>query len=100
MWIKSNVKLTSLLIHPRYLGKNLAQKMFIFCPQILRSLFFARIWIFFFFKYLDVCVGNTLFVHDTPYKILVNGPYNVIFVETFDSFIRDNHNYLLGVVLP
>jgi len=47
-----------------------------------------------------VHVGNTLLVHDTSYKSLSNGPYNVIFVKTFDSSIGDNNNYLLGAILP
>jgi hypothetical protein len=41
-----------------------------------------------------------LFVDDTLYKVLSNGPYNTIFVETFDSSIGGNNNYLLGDVLP
>jgi hypothetical protein len=45
-------------------------------------------------------VGNALLVYDTSYKSLSNGPYNVIFVETFDSSIGNNNNNLLGVVLP
>ncbi len=46
-----------------------------------------------------MCVGNTLLVYDTPYKSIFNGPYNVIFVETFDSSIGDNNYYLLGAIL-
>jgi hypothetical protein len=42
---------------------------------------------------------DTLLVHGTLYKNLFNGSYNVIFVETFDSSIGDNNNYLLAVVL-
>jgi len=51
-------------------------------------------------KYSNVCVGNTLLIDNTPYKSLFNEPYNVIFVETFDSSIGNNNNYLLGSVMP
>jgi hypothetical protein len=61
-------------------------------------MFFTRIWIF-FSKYLDACARNTLFVDNTPYKSLFIGPFNVIFVKTFENFVRDNNNYLLGALL-
>jgi len=99
MWMKSNVKPTLLLICPRYLSRNLAQKMLIFCFRILKSIF-SQEFGWFFQKNSDAHVGNTLLVHDTLYKSLSIGPYNVIFLETFDSSIGDNKNYLLGVVLP
>jgi len=43
MWTKSNVKPTLLLICPRYLSRNLAQKMLIFSFRILKNMFFTRI---------------------------------------------------------
>jgi hypothetical protein len=100
MWIKSNVKPTALLICPRHLGRNLAQKMFIFLSSNLDKPVFHKNLGVLFIKYSDACVGNTLLVHDTLYKSLSNGPYNVIFVETFDSSIGSNNNYLLGAILP
>jgi hypothetical protein len=45
-------------------------------------------------------VENTLLIDNTPYKSLFNEPYNVIFVETYDSSIGDNNNYLLGIIMP
>jgi hypothetical protein len=54
----------------------------------------------FFSKYLDAHLGNTLLVDNILYKSLFNGPYNVIFLETFNNSIGDNNNYLLGDVLP
>jgi hypothetical protein len=94
MWIKSNVKPTLLLICPRYLGKNLAQKMFIFWSSNFEKLVFHKNLGFVFFNNSNARVGNTLLIHDTSYKSLSNGPYDVIFVETFDSSIGDNNNYL------
>jgi hypothetical protein len=46
-----------------------------------------------------VHVENTLLVDNTMYKSLFNGPFNAIFVKTFDSYVRDNNNYLLGAIL-
>jgi hypothetical protein len=40
-----------------------------------------------------------LLADDTRYKSLFNGPFNVIYVETFEKFGKDD-NYLLGNVLP
>jgi hypothetical protein len=54
----------------------------------------------FFTKYSDVRVENTLLVDNTMYKSLFNGPFNAIFVKTFDSSIRYKNNYLLGAILP
>jgi hypothetical protein len=39
-----------------------------------------------------------LLVDDTPYKSLFNGPFNAIYVKTFEKFGRDD-NYLLGTIL-
>ncbi len=33
------------------------------------------------------------------HKNFFNGPFNAIFVKTFENFVRDNNNYLLGVLL-
>jgi hypothetical protein len=52
-----------------------------------------------FKKYSDVCVENTLLVDNTMYKSLFKGPFNAIFVKTFDSSVRDNNNYLLGAII-
>lgn len=42
---------------------------------------------------------NTLLVDNTRYKSLFNGPFNAIFVKTFENSIRNINNCLLGVVL-
>jgi len=39
------------------------------------------------FKYHGIHVCNMLFVDNTPYKILFNEPFNVIFLQSFDGFI-------------
>jgi hypothetical protein len=40
-----------------------------------------------FSTYLYTHVGNTLLVGDMPYKSMFNGPYNAIFLESFDSHV-------------
>jgi hypothetical protein len=41
---------------------------------------------------------NTLLIDDIPYKNMFNGPYNAIFLESFDSLRGEDH-YVLGIVL-
>ncbi len=100
MWIKSNLKLKLLLIHLGYLGKNLAQKNFIFCASNLNKHVFHKKLDVFFFKYSNVHGRNTLLIDNSLFKNFFNGPYNVVFVETFDSSIGNNNNYLLRAILP
>lgn len=45
-------------------------------------------------KNLDVCLNNKSLVDDIPYKNLLNGPFNVIFVKTVERFSKDD-NYLV-----
>jgi hypothetical protein len=44
-------------------------------------------------------VGNTLLIDNTPYKNMFNGPYNAIFLDSFDNRCGEDH-YLLGFILP
>jgi hypothetical protein len=39
-----------------------------------------------------------LFVNNTLYKILLNGPFNAIYIETFERSGKDD-NYLLGIAI-
>jgi hypothetical protein len=59
------MKLASLLIHLGYSGKNLGQTMLIFCPPILKSLFFTRIWVLSFLNIQMRMLG-------IPFKKLVD----------------------------
>jgi hypothetical protein len=52
-----------------------------------------------FFAYPYTHGGNTLFVENTPYKNMFNGPYNAIFWDSFDGRCGEDH-YLLGFVFP
>jgi hypothetical protein len=52
-----------------------------------------------FFAYLYTHTGNTLLVDNTPYKNMFNGPYNAIFLDSFDGYYGEDH-YLLGLVFP
>jgi hypothetical protein len=60
-----------------------------------------------FHKSLDVLFSaypytharNTLLVDNTPYKNMFNGPYNAIFLDSFDGHCEKDH-YLLGSVFP
>jgi hypothetical protein len=42
---------------------------------------------------------NTLLIENTPYKNMFNGPYNAIFLDSFDGRCEKDH-YLLGFVFP
>jgi hypothetical protein len=53
----------------------------------------------FFLTYPYTHVVNTLLVDDIPYKSMFDGSYNVIFMETFDSFHGED-KYLMGIVFP
>jgi len=52
-----------------------------------------------FFAYLYTHTRNTLLVDNTPYKNMFNGPYNAIFLDSFDGYCGEDH-YLLGFVFP
>jgi hypothetical protein len=54
---------------------------------------------FFFIKYPYIYVGNALFINDSPYKSMFNGPFNAIFMKSFDVYGRDD-NYVLHTILP
>jgi hypothetical protein len=53
----------------------------------------------FVFKYHDAYIDNTLLIVNTLYKILLNTPFNAIFMETFERSQRDD-NYLVQTFLP
>ncbi len=48
--------------------------------------------------YFYTHIGNTLFIDDTPYKIMFNRPYSAIFWD-FDDFRGEDH-YLLKTIIP
>jgi hypothetical protein len=48
----------------------------------------------FFLKYLDIHLGNTLLVNDTPYRTYMNPPSNAIFVESYEYMPKED-NYLI-----
>jgi hypothetical protein len=50
-----------------------------------------------FFAYPYTHGGNTLLVDNTPHKNIFNGPYNAIFLDSFDGHYGEDH-YLLGFV--
>jgi hypothetical protein len=43
-----------------------------------------------FSTYFYTHVGNTLLIDDMPYKSMFNGPYNAIFLESFDNHCGEN----------
>ncbi len=51
---------------------------------------------YYFFKYHETHVGNTLLVDDTPYKNTFNEPFKALFLESFHNSNKDD-NYLLWV---
>jgi hypothetical protein len=53
----------------------------------------------FIFTFPYTHAGNTLFINNTPHKNMFNGPYNAIFLESFDS-IHGEDQYLVGSILP
>ncbi len=52
----------------------------------------------FFYVYLYIHVGNTMFIDNMPYKSMFNGPYSAIFLESFDGHCGE-YEYLLGTIL-
>ncbi len=52
----------------------------------------------FFPKYLDIHLGNTLLVDDTPYTTCLNLPFNAIFVESYEYAPKED-NYLMKTFL-
>ncbi len=44
----------------------------------------------FFSKYPYIHVGNMLFINNTPYKSMFNGPYRAIFLESFDNLCGED----------
>jgi hypothetical protein len=50
-----------------------------------------------FFAYPYTHGGNTLLVDNMPHKNIFIGPYNVIFLDSFDGHYGEDH-YLLGFV--
>lgn len=83
----------------RILGKESCTNFFHFLNFNLEKRIFHKNLSFLFSKHSYVHVGNTLLVDDTPYKSLFNGPFNAIYVKSFEKFGRDD-NYLLGTILP
>jgi len=53
----------------------------------------------FFPRYLNIHIGNTLLVDDTPYKTCLNPPYNAIFVEYYEYAPKKIKN-LMKTFLP
>jgi len=91
--IKSNVKLKIAIDLFRILGQKTYTKNVHFLSSNLEKHVFHKNLDVFFFKYLNACARNT------PYKSLLNGPFNEIFVKTFENFVKDNNNYLLGAII-
>jgi hypothetical protein len=56
-----------------------------FLPNELDKPIFHKNLDVFFSLYLYTHVGNTLLVDDMPYKNMFNGPYDVIFLDSFDG---------------
>jgi len=92
---------TDIVIDPsKILGHESCIKNAHFLSSNPKKPIFHQNLVVFFSKYLDARVGNTLLVDNTLYKSLFDGPYNVNFVKTFNNFIGNKNNYLLGDVLP
>jgi hypothetical protein len=53
----------------------------------------------FFLMFPYTYTSNTLLVDNMPYKNIFNGPYNAIFLESFDNLCGEDQ-YLLGFLLP
>jgi len=52
----------------------------------------------FFFTYPYTHPSNMLLVNNTPHKNMFNGPYNAIFLESFDNRCGEDQ-YLLGSII-
>jgi hypothetical protein len=53
----------------------------------------------FFSTYPYIHVGNMLFINDTLYKSMFNGPYSAIFLESFDGHPW-GRSIFVGVCFP
>ncbi len=53
----------------------------------------------FFLRYLNIHLGNTLLVDNTPYRTYLSPPFNAIFVE-FYGYAPKEDNYLMRTLFP
>jgi hypothetical protein len=68
--------------------------LYFMSDKLDKPIFYKNLDVF-FSTYPYIHVGNMLFVDNTPYKSMFNGPYSVVFLESFDNHCGEDQ-YLLG----
>ncbi len=109
--LKKIRKNTSIEINPqRIIGQNLCKinKHFLRFPfkryynhvnhPTHDKIIYHKNLFYFFPRYLNIHLGNTLLVDDMPYRTCLNPPFNAIFVEFYKDLPKEN-NYLMKTFL-